>query len=105
MLKKKYSIIKELEEQGKLDSSTLVQISNLELQDLIAVKLELSSKIAHNRLYGLPIIHNLKWIVEEAILKFASSNSENYSQMKSFLGISERRFQSLKGKFPYFFNK
>ena len=71
------SIILHLREANKLDDSLLVLINNLTLEQLIALKLELSAKMINNRLYGLDIWRNSGYIVKEALLMFAISTTQS----------------------------
>ena len=65
------SVINYLKNDGLLNDSMLVSINNLSLEDLIAIKLELSVRKFNNRLYGFDIWRNSNKITQEAILKFA----------------------------------
>ena len=60
------SIIKTLKEDHILNDSLLVSLNSISLEDLIAVKLELSAVHLNNRLYGFDIrrayaIHSLQY--------------------------------------------
>ena len=50
-----YSIINKLKDQNKLNDQLLVCLNNLSLEDVIAVKLELSTNLLNHRLYGFDI--------------------------------------------------
>ena len=54
------SIINKLKENNLVSDDVLVLINNLSLEDIIALKLELSSKILKNRMYGFDIWRNSK---------------------------------------------
>ena len=56
---KYYSILNKLKKEKKINKEFESIISNLSLEDIIALKLELSTKPVGNRLYGLPIWDNL----------------------------------------------
>ena len=93
------SIITKLRDQNKLNDSLLVLISNLTLEDLIAIKLELSCNLINNRLYGFDIWRNSNKIVQEAILKFAISTTKSKkdaARRKSFCARS-RSWKSERG--------
>ena len=86
------SIITKLRDQNKLNDSLLVLISNLTLEDLIAIKLELSCNLINNRLYGFDIWRNSNKIVQEAILKFAISTTKSKKDAARFLGLTYTEF-------------
>ena len=86
------SIITKLKDQSKLNDSLLVLISNLTLEDLIAIKLELSCNLINNRLYGFDIWRNSNKIVQEAILKFAISTTKSKKDAARFLGLTPQEF-------------
>ena len=93
------SIITKLRDQSKLDDSLLVLISNLTLEDLIAIKLELSCDLINNRLYGFDIWRNSNKIVQEAILKFAISTTKSKKDAARFLDLTYLEFKKLLRKY------
>ena len=93
------SIITKLRDQSKLDDSLLVLISNLTLEDLIAIKLELSCDLINNRLYGFDIWRNSNKIVQEAILKFAISTTKSKKDAARFLDLTYVEFKKLLRKY------
>lgn len=84
---KDVSFIKKLIKQKKLNENVLAIINSLTLEELISVKLELSSKMLNNRLSGFNIYGNLNRIVKEALLKFSVSISRNKLEGARFMGI------------------
>ena len=88
-----YSIINKLKDQNKLNDQTLIYINNLTLEDLIAVKLELSTNLLNHRLYGLDIWNKMTVITKEAILKFSLSVTKNKTDAARFLGITQQNFR------------
>ena len=61
----------------------LVTINSLRIEDLIALKLELSANQINNRLYGFDIWKKSDYIIKDAILKFATSTTKS---KKTLLG-------------------
>ena len=51
----KYSIINKLRSENKINNNTLNNINNISLEDLIAIKLELSTRYLCGKFYGIPI--------------------------------------------------
>ena len=88
------SIITKLRDQNKLNDSLLVLVSNLTLEDLIAIKLELSCDLINNRLYGFDI-----WRNQEAILKFAISTTKSKKDAARFLDLTYVEFKKLLRKY------
>ena len=97
--KKSYSIIRKLRKEGKLPEEMEIFVSNLSLEDLIALKLELSVRPISNRLYGLPIWDNLPNIVQEAVLKYAVSATRSQGEAMRFLGLKQTHFSKLMHKY------
>ena len=89
----KYSIINNLKDQNKLNDQLLICINNLSLEDLIAVKLELSTNLLNHRLYGLDIWNKMPKITKEAVLKFSLSVTKNKTDAARFLGITQQNFR------------
>ena len=91
------SIIKKLTHEGVVSDPLLVLINNLTLEDLIAIKLELSCCHVNNRLYGLDIWKKSGYIIKEALLKFAISTTQSKKDAARFLGLNYLQFkQQLK---------
>ena len=71
------SIINKLKDNNLVSDDLLVLVNNLSLEDIIALKFELSSKMLKKRMYGFDIWRNSKYIVQEAMLKFAISATKS----------------------------
>lgn len=84
------SLLKKYREDKKIDEYFEIMLSNIPLEDLIALKLEVSTKTLSSPVYGIPIMENLKNIVEDAIIKFTISTTKTTSEAASFLGISQK---------------
>tara|TARA_R100001591_G_C4292162_1_gene168055 strand:+ start:388 stop:720 length:333 start_codon:yes stop_codon:yes gene_type:complete len=93
------SIITNLKDQGILTDQSLVSISAVSLEDLIAVKLELACNHMNNRLYGFDIWRNSIYIVKEALLKFAISTTKSKKDAARFLGLTYSDFKLACKKF------
>ena len=98
--KTKYkSIINKLRDNNLVSDDLLVLVNNLSLEDIIALKFELSSKIVKNRFYGFDIWRNSKYVVQEAMLKFAISATESKKDAARFLGLDYVAFGKLVKKY------
>lgn len=102
------SIINKLRDNNLVSDDLLVLINILSLEDIIALKFELSSKLLKNRMYGFDIWRNSKYVVQEAMLKFSISATESKKDAARFLGLDYVTFSKLVKKFKvqeYFDNK
>ena len=88
-----YSIISKLKDQNKLSDHMIACINNLTLEDLISVKLELSTNLLNHRLYGLDIWNKMPNITKEAVLNFSLAVTKNKTDAARFLGITQQNFR------------
>lgn len=91
--------INSLTQKGILSNELLVLISNLTLEDLIAIKIELSANHLKNRLYGLDIWKKMDYITKEALLRVSVSCTTSYSEGARFLGITLDNYRKNLDKF------
>ena len=98
-LYEKYSIINKYKKEDKLNNSILTYINNLSLEDLIAIKLELSTRILSGKYYGLPLWHSIRHLTADAILKTAVSVCRTKSEASRFLGMDYTDFRKLIKKY------
>ena len=96
---KSKSTIKLLKDQNRLSDQILTHIGTLRLEDLIAIKFELSAANINNRLYGFDIWRNSQDIVKDAILKFAISSTNSKKDAARFLGLTYFEFSKLCKKY------
>jgi hypothetical protein len=87
------SIIKKLKDQNKITDQTLTSINQLSIEDLIAVKFELSAGHMNNRLYGFNLWTKSNNIMKEALLKFAISTTKSKKDAARFLGLTYAEFK------------
>tara|TARA_R100001440_G_C2507638_1_gene117483 strand:- start:935 stop:1312 length:378 start_codon:yes stop_codon:yes gene_type:complete len=88
----KYSIINKLKSEKKITDSTLNNINNISLEDLIAIKLELSTRYLYGKFYGLPIWRLTRHAVTDALLKTALSIARTKKEAARFLGVDYMEF-------------
>ena len=91
-----YSISKKLREDLKSNEEFEVMLSNLSLEEIIALKLEISTKPVNKRLYGIPIWNSLKDISRDAAFKYAYSATRTKTDAMRMLGLKENEFFRLK---------
>ena len=103
---KNKSVILALKAKNLLNDSLLVSINSLTLEDLIAIKLELSANHINNRPYGFDIWRKSGYIIKEALLKFAISTTNSKKDAARFLGLTYSDFKKAikKYKVTNFFN-
>ena len=92
---KKGSYISELRSEGRINEDFLNTISELKLEELIAVKLEMSSRMTKGKLYNFPIWYTLPNVCRDACIKFASRVCNSKSDMASLLGIPYNVFTQI----------
>ena len=89
---KNKSVIKVLKHKNQISNDLLVCIDSLSLEDIIAIKLELSTKHVNNRLYGFDLWRGFQYITKEALLKFAISTTTSKKDAARFLGLTYFEF-------------
>lgn len=87
------SVIKKLKDQNKLSDQILAEINQLSIEDLIAIKFELSAGHLNNRLYGFNLWSKSNNIMKEALLKFAISTTNSKKDAARFLGLTYVEFK------------
>jgi|TARA_R110002153_G_scaffold203452_1_gene356444 hypothetical protein len=96
---KYYSISKKLKKENKTSEEFEIMLNNLSLEEIIALKLELASKIVKGKLYGLNIYNNLPVIARDAALKYAISACRTKQNAAALLGISYRRLKQIQSDY------
>jgi hypothetical protein len=73
--------------ENKITEDFEIILNNLSLEDIIALKLDLSCRTQKSPVYGIPIWKNLNKIVKDAVLKFAVSTTYQPSEAARLLGL------------------
>ena len=97
--KKNYSIIRKLRKEGKLPEEMEIFVSNLPLEDLIALKLEISSRPVSGKLFGIPIWKSIPFIVRDAVLKTAISVCKTKVDAANLIGMDVDKMDNLLKKY------
>ena len=97
--KRSYSVIRKLRKEGNLSEESEIFVSNLSLEDLIALKLEIAGKPVNGKLFGIPIWKSVPFIVREALLKTAMSVCKTKYESAAFLGIHPDKLDRLLRKY------
>ena len=69
--KKNYSISRKLKLESRIDEDFLVKLNSISLEDIIALKLELSTKTFKGKFYGLQLYKYIPEIAKDAVVKYA----------------------------------
>jgi len=94
-----YSMARKLRREGKSTVEFEVMLNNLSLEDLIALKLELASKVAGSKLYGFKLWHSIPDLVRDAMLKYAMSATRTKNEAQRFLGIDSLNYKKMLKKY------
>jgi len=98
-LNKDFSLIRNLKKQNRLSYDLEVLLNSLTLEEIIALKLELSSKAVGHKLYGFPIWFSIQDIVKEAVLIFAMSATKTKGEASRLLGLTPKYLRQLTKKY------
>ena len=93
------SVIQKFKDENKINDETLVILNTFTIEDLIAIKLELSASNINSRLYGLDIWKKSNYIIKDALLKFAVSTTKSKKDAARFLGVTYSEFNNLYKKY------
>ena len=95
-----FSLVSKLKSDGKTNDEFEIMLNNLSLEELIGLKLELSSKfLAHGKMFGFPLWNVFPKIVMDALLKFTYNIAPSRFEAARFLGLSERFYFKLLDEF------
>ena len=83
-----YSIAKLLRDQKKSNDEFEAMLSNISLEDLIALKLEMTAKYVNGHFFGFPLLSSLPRIVKEGVVKYVYTASPTASSGAAFLGVN-----------------
>jgi hypothetical protein len=93
------SFLKEYRASGKIDEITEIFIANMPLEDLIAIKLELTTRSLRAPLFGILSWGQINRIVRDAVVKTAISITQTPSEGAALLGMSLDNFTKVIKKF------
>ena len=96
---KNYSLSRKLRQEGRTNETFEITLANLTLEEVIALKLQLSSQPVGNRLYGFHLWYAMPYIVKDALLKYAYSATKTKGEAMRFLGLRPKDFRNLSKKY------
>lgn len=86
-----WNLLEHLSKTKQLDSYFMAKFNSLSLEEVIALKLDLASKPFGNKFYSFPLWFSLEKIVRHAVLKHIYSSSKTFTDIATFLGVSQNR--------------
>ena len=92
---KYYSISRTLRIAEKSSEEFEAMLSHLTLEEIIALKLEISAKMINNKLYGFDLWKSVPRIARDAVLKFAYSATKSKADACRMLGIKPAELSKL----------
>ena len=84
-----------MKKNKRVNDEFLNTLSSISLEELIALKLELSAKLTRNKLYNFPFWKAMPSICRDAVLRFVLSACESKRDGARMLGIDIREFDKL----------
>ena len=79
-----YSVSKKFLRENKTNSEFEVILNSLTLEEIIALKLELSIQTINNKLYNFPLWQSMPNITRDALLRYAMSACQSKRDMARF---------------------
>jgi hypothetical protein len=93
------SFSNKLRKEGKSNEAFEIMLSTLTLEELLALKLECSSRLTAGKLYGFNLWSNIVDITKEALYNAVISVAKTNKEATRILGISSDTFKMLKRKY------
>ena len=97
--KSNYSFISLLRQRRRINENFLNTLSTLSLEEVIALKLELSIQGINNKLYNFPLWSAMPNISRDALLRYAMSACQTKKDMARFLGIPINKLNDILRKY------
>jgi len=97
-----YSVRRKLRKEQRVNNNFENILSSLSLEEIIALKLELSTPIVKGKLYGTNIYNTLNAVCRDALIKWALSVAPSKRSAADFLGIDYSLLKELNRAHNYF---
>ena len=94
-----YSFISIMRQKKRINENFMNTLSSLSLEEIIALKLELSIQNINNKLYNFPLWQSMPNITRDALLRYAMSACHSKRDMARFLGIPINKFGDILKKY------
>lgn len=92
------SVKQKLQNEGKTDKQFEYKVSQLTLEELIALKLELMYEALDGKFFGFTLWSRSKDIMKDGITRFAMSVTDSMQEASEFIGIRRRTFYRFVNK-------
>lgn len=89
---KNYNLKNKLLKESKIDKEFLEKLSFITLEDLITLKLLVSTESLNGKIFNFPFLKYTTDICKEAIVRFALSASNNRKEASLILGMKKADF-------------
>jgi len=86
---KNYNLKNNLLKEGKIDKEFLEKLKFLKLEELITLKLLVSTSLLKGKLFNFPFLKFSTDICKEAVLRFALSQAKTKREASIILGIKK----------------
>jgi len=96
---KNYSFTSLMKKERRVNEDFLNTLTTLSLEEIIALKLEMSARLTKHKLYNFPLWKAMPSICRDAILRFVLSACESKRDGARMLGIDIREFNKLIKKY------
>jgi|TARA_S200002703_G_scaffold154992_1_gene158576 hypothetical protein len=90
-----YSYSRTLKDEGRSTAEFEAQLSQLSLEEVIGLKLEVASRDLNGKLYGFPIWSSMPMIIKDALIKFANSATKSQIEAARLLGVDPAKYFDL----------
>jgi len=94
-----YSFISVMKKEKRINENFMNILSCLSLEEVMALKLELSIQTINNKLYNFPLWSAFPNITRDALLRYAMSACQPKRDMAKFLGIPINKFGDILKKY------
>ncbi len=91
-----------LRKEGRINNNFENILSQLSLEEIIALKLELSTPIVRGKMYGTNIYHTLAPVCRDALIRWALTMAPGKKLAADFLGIDYAMLKRLDFSHKYF---
>ena len=94
-----YSHIASLRKKGKSNPEFEFMLNNLTLEEIIALKLELTSKSINYKLSGMKLWASIPFFCKQAMLNYAASICKSHHEAALFLGLDYSQYLEILKKY------
>lgn len=89
---KNYNLKNKLLKEGKIDKQFLEKLRFITLEDLITLKLLVSTEALKGKIYNFPFLKYSYEICREAVVRFALSKASNRKEASLIMGMKKADF-------------